>query len=120
MPAPNVSVANFELMFDPFVVLKSHAYTSNSGPVGTAVPLKHMPVSVRPHRQGVACVEAAHADVKMVLSVCRQMLVSLTGEGPTTALHVLPSGKGPVRSVALPATISHVPPAARGSRQPLV
>jgi hypothetical protein len=46
--------------------------------------------------------------------------VSVTGGGPYTWLHVLPSASVPEKRVAFPGTSSQVPPCSVGSRQPLL
>jgi hypothetical protein len=62
IPEPNVCTVKFALMVAPLVESKSHAYSSNKGPVGVAVPARQFGTDVVPQRHGVSWSVDAHMD----------------------------------------------------------
>jgi hypothetical protein len=124
-PAPNVCTVKLvvtALIVPTLVLLKSHANKSKPGPFAWMAPEVQEPTSTVPQTQGVSWRLAAHCVVKTVLSVSRHTLVSLTGDasGAKTWAQVLPSGRVPAKSFALPVVDSQLPPCWATSRQPLV
>jgi hypothetical protein len=96
-PAPNDRTVKSVTIVSGDVLLKSHSYSSNAGPVGTALPAWQLAKSVAPQRHGSSSCPAAQFDAKMVPSVWKQIALSVAKMLPSTLSQVLPSGRKPLK-----------------------